>query len=557
MTFQLDTSSVKGPSDAGLPPSLDGGAGQPLSDMVAKLMQPGDEEKKATKEREAASEAATTSIKNESKAEDKTRAELEASMPKPEDFGLGKDDLKDLKPEKSPSYKPDNPLQDFGGVATLLGIFGGMLTRRPLVTSLDAASGAMNAYHQRNVEDYEKQVEEWKNNQEYIGKVLDWREKMYASADKKFQNDLAARTAARTEIAARTQDTLTLQNIAAGNEQHYYQTRMDTVKVLQQMQDTNARLNIEAGKLAEQMKHDRATEGATTMPKLAAKSAELRAEANELPDGDQSKAVLIAQADAIDSAIAKTKGTESPGQLTDDAAKFAAERILAGDPTATVGLARSGQNMAKIDNALTELAKERGVDAGKLLAAKLTIKADSTSLSSLTKMTDAAVSFEKTAEKNFTYARSIRPENPNLGPWLNKWVMQGDTALGDPNIPAYVAAVMTGANEYAKIMAGSTGAQGSTVDSRREAADLFSPYLNTGQIDNVLKVAKQDMSNREASLYGQIDSIKKRIAETASGGTSGSGGGTYSMGQIIEKGGKKYRVVGVSDPDDPDVEPVP
>ena len=30
MTFQLDTSSVKGPSDAGLPPSLDGGAGQPL-----------------------------------------------------------------------------------------------------------------------------------------------------------------------------------------------------------------------------------------------------------------------------------------------------------------------------------------------------------------------------------------------------------------------------------------------------------------------------------------------------------------------------------------------
>ena len=36
---------------------------------------------------------------------------------------------------------------------------------------------------------------------------------------------------------------------------------------------------------------------------------------------------------------------------------------------------------------------------------------------------------------------------------------------------------------------------------------------------------------------------------------SGKGGGGHQVGQIIEKGGRKYRVVG-GDPNDPDVEEV-
>jgi hypothetical protein len=69
-------------------------------------------------------------------------------------------------------------------------------------------------------------------------------------------------------------------------------------------------------------------------------------------------------------------------------------------------------------------------------------------------------------------------------------------------------------------MSGSTGSQGSTVDSRREAAELFSPYLNAGQIEKVVGIAKTDMANREQSLYGQIGDIKQRLQ--GGGGTMGA-----------------------------------
>ncbi len=34
-------------------------------------------------------------------------------------------------------------------------------------------------------------------------------------------------------------------------------------------------------------------------------------------------------------------------------------------------------------------------------------------------------------------------------------------------------------------------------------------------------------------------------------------GGRYQIGQIIEAGGKRYRITGLADPNDPDVEEVP
>jgi hypothetical protein len=90
--------------------------------------------------------------------------------------------------------------------------------------------------------------------------------------------------------------------------------------------------------------------------------------------------------------------------------------------------------------------------------------------------------------------------------------------------------MLTGANEYAKIMSGSTGAQGATVDSRREAAALFSPYLSKGQIERVVAVAKSDMENRKQSLYGQLSDITARIHDgggfepSAPGDASSAGG---------------------------------
>lgn len=179
-----------------------------------------------------------------------------------------------------------------------------------------------------------------------------------------------------------------------------------------------------------------------------------------------------------------------------------------------LGRGKQGQTL------LQEIMKsvgEGGQSPGDFIAAHSGVKADTTSLTNMTKMSDAAISFEKLAEKNFDVALKLAPDAvpTELGPFFNRWVEQGETALGDPNVPPYVAAVITGANEYAKVMSGSTGTAASTVDSRREARELFSPYLSLPQISQVIAVAKADMKNRENTLNERVGDIKQRLGSTA------------------------------------------
>lgn len=163
-----------------------------------------------------------------------------------------------------------------------------------------------------------------------------------------------------------------------------------------------------------------------------------------------------------------------------------------------------------------DLARASGIYGRTLASIGTDVKADSASLTNITKMSDAAAAFEDTAMKNFETAMSEAPKAvPNLGPFLNRWVEKGETMFGDTDVPKYVAALLTGANEYAKVMAGSTGSQGSTVDSRREAAEIFSQYFNTGQIKGVIDIAHRDMENKKASYASKRDEIKGRISGEA------------------------------------------
>ena len=141
--------------------------------------------------------------------------------------------------------------------------------------------------------------------------------------------------------------------------------------------------------------------------------------------------------------------------------------------------------------------------------------------------------------KNFDNALRLAAKGgipTDMGPWVSKWVQQGETGIGDPNVPAYVAALLTGANEYAKVMSGSTGAQGSTVDSRREAAQLFSQALNYSQIKSVVQVAKTDMENKKSSYRDMIGDIRGRIG---SSGTTGSNVVLHRLTKMESRSGRK------------------
>jgi hypothetical protein len=173
--------------------------------------------------------------------------------------------------------------------------------------------------------------------------------------------------------------------------------------------------------------------------------------------------------------------------------------------------------------AVLKVLASRGVDPTSIGVAQGAFKADSQALAGATKLRDAVHSYEGTALRNLDQAtKEMEKAAPTgFGPFLNHWVMTGELQMGDTKPPAAVAAVLTFANEYAKVMSGSTGAQAATDTSRREAAQMFSPYFNNGQWGEAARIAKTDMGNRMTELDDNVELIKSRMAR--GGGPARSG----------------------------------
>jgi hypothetical protein len=159
------------------------------------------------------------------------------------------------------------------------------------------------------------------------------------------------------------------------------------------------------------------------------------------------------------------------------------------------------------------------------------------------KMVDASVAFEDVAIRNFELAQQEIDKGAiptDMGPVINHWVEKGEIGIGNEPLPRYQAALLTAANEYAKVMSGATGAAGATDTSRRETASLFSPYFNAGQIKGVISIAKQEMEGRREEYEGRIGHIQDQLRglgksgekAPSSGATAPSSGGSATASGI-------------------------
>jgi hypothetical protein len=64
--------------------------------------------------------------------------------------------------EEGPKNDPRDLMQRMGGVATVIGILGGLLTKQPLMASLNAGGAAMEAYNKQDETAYRANVDQWK-----------------------------------------------------------------------------------------------------------------------------------------------------------------------------------------------------------------------------------------------------------------------------------------------------------------------------------------------------------------------------------------------------------
>ncbi len=151
---------------------------------------------------------------------------------------------------------------------------------------------------------------------------------------------------------------------------------------------------------------------------------------------------------------------------------------------------------------------------GDLAANKANYRADSGSLAAIQKQRDAIQSFENTATKNIDLFLAQAGKVVDTGsPLANTLVRQATgKVLGSPDQAAYDAARQVAVNEIAKITGNPTLA-GQLSDTARKEVEAFNPANATlKQTVAVMRLLKQDMTNRITSLDDQLGSIRGRLS---------------------------------------------
>lgn len=84
-----------------------------------------------------------------------------------------------VKPTAPPHVEMTDPKKAWGSMAMMAAMFGSMFTRKPLMTALNAAASAINAYHTKDTEAQKKAFDEWKLANDQALSMADFQWKSY------------------------------------------------------------------------------------------------------------------------------------------------------------------------------------------------------------------------------------------------------------------------------------------------------------------------------------------------------------------------------------------
>lgn len=161
------------------------------------------------------------------------------------------------KPEAPPKAAglPD-PLQSFGSFASVLGIFGGLLSRRPLTASLKAATAAIQGIKQGNQEAFQRNFDEWKEQSDYAAKVSDWQYQRYRTVLEQNKGNHDQIMSQLQVLASLDQDATALHTIRSGDLGLFEKMMDDRFRMIEGLKDS--RLRVE--QFAETVRHDKEME---------------------------------------------------------------------------------------------------------------------------------------------------------------------------------------------------------------------------------------------------------------------------------------------------------
>lgn len=181
------------------------------------------------------------------------------------------------------------------------------------------------------------------------------------------------------------------------------------------------------------------------------------------------------------------------------------------------GTARSGQAMAmqkfmqeNPDATSDDVARFAGHYAKTVAATGGETKADVASLTQTTKLYDTSHAQEQSINGAIGQITSLmnKGAGTSMGPVVNRWLQAGKKATGDKDVAAFNTAVETAANEYAKLITGSTAA---TDASRAEASTMLDKFQSPEALMAQIHVIQKDGHFKVQSYSDRKDAIQARI----------------------------------------------
>lgn len=299
-------------------------------------------------------------------------------------------------------------------------------------------------------------------------------------------------------------------------------------------EERDRRIASEAQKLAQEARKERfksrmdiRKQDETERHNRAAEAKEAR---DRLPPGMavNSKGELVNAPGYISAMEARTKAKAVGATMDDETADFLANRVMAGDTKALVGLGRGAQgaeNLAKINGIVARKAKagEAVSDAARNILQNAAqqqglIAAERTQANIMAKLSV----YGRTAFNATDIALELSKAVPrtDFQP-VNKILNAAKTKTGDPKIVALGQALMTLTNEYARAIGGGHG----TVHDKEAAEKRLSEAQSHAQLEAVINVMRREILAEEAAMPAARKHIRDIYNPSASGphGTSIAG----------------------------------
>lgn len=206
----------------------------------------------------------------------------------------------------------------------------------------------------------------------------------------------------------------------------------------------------------------------------------------------------------------------APGGLDEDGLEYASTLFRLTNTMPSLGMGKT-PDRGRIINRAAAQAKALGQSPAAAIQRTYLYKADAKSLDRISLLASTAQAAESKAVAQVGIIRELSGKVKRTQyPIINRAILSGQTSIaGDPDATALMNAISTFANEYGKIIEGSTGSvSGASESARRTSEKLVNAAMNPKQLETVLDLMEREMG---LTLQGW-DVTRNEISKRMGGG---------------------------------------